>query len=360
MEELIEIAKKRLKEKNIYGDIYIENIIKTEIIVNESAVEKITKSDTINGNVRVIKNGKMGFCYFSGKEKNIIDESISKAINSTFIEGYEKYLFNNINIARQPETFDNSYKNINDETKINMTLLLEKSVKENPLIKSVRDTNYTDTLEKTYYVNSENLQVYNEKTKFFIYTSAVAEKNSNREMAECFEFTSLLKEIDIEKLGKDCAKKAINLLNTKKIKSGKYKILLPSEIACDLVSLLSKMFLGDNIVKGKSLLSSYKPGDKIASDILTIKDDALLNYKIGSFSIDGEGVIGKNKYVIENGILKSFLFDKKSAYLYNTDSTGNCIRTNFKLLPECGVSNFYIINGNDSIENIIKNFTVIH
>lgn len=360
MEELMEIAKKRLKERNIYGDIYLENIVKTEIIVNDSKVETITKSDNVNGNVRVFKNGKMGFCYFSGKDKRVIDGAISKAISLAFVDGYEKYFFGKNTGCKNLELFDASYKNINDQTRINMAMLLEKHTKENPWIKIVRNTNYTDFLEKTFYINSENQQHYSEKTKFFVYTSAVAEKNGDREIAESFKITSLLDEINLEKIGRGCAQRAENLLNGEQIKSGKYRIILPPETACDLISLISKMFMGNNIVKGKSLFASYKLNDVVGSDILNIKDDALMNFKTGSFSIDAEGECGQNKFIIENGVLKSFLFDKTNAILYNTNTTGNCIRTNFKFLPDCGVSNFYIDSGKESIEKIINNFSGIY
>lgn len=360
MEELMEIAKKRLKEKNIYGDIYLENIVRTEVIVNDSRVERITKSDTVCGNVRIFKNGKMGFCYFSGKDRNIIDNAISKAVSSAFVNGYEKYFLGTNRECKKLELFDVSYKNINDETRINMALLLEKNTKENPWIKMVRNTNYTDSLEKTFYINSENQQNYSEKTKFFVYTSAVAEKNGDREIAESFEWTALLDEINLEMTGRECAKKAANLLNGEQIKSGKYRIILPPETACDLISLISKMFMGDNIVKGKSLFASYKLNDIVGADILNIKDDALMNFKIGSFSIDAEGECGQNKFVVENGMLKTFLFDKTNAILYNTNTTGNCVRTSFKFIPTCGISNFYIESGKESVQKTVNNFTGIY
>lgn len=241
-----------------------------------------------------------------------------------------------------------------------MALLLEKNTKENPWIKMVRDTNYTDSLEKTFYINSENQQNYSEKTKFFAYTSAIAEKDGNREIAERFELTSLLDEIKMEMIGRECAKKAANLLNGEQIKSGKYKIILSPETACDLISLISKMFMGDNIVKGKSLLALYKLDDIVGADILNIKDDALMNFKTGSFSIDAEGECGQNKFVVENGVLKTFLFDKTNAILYNTNTTGNCVRTSFKFLPTCGISNFYIENGKEPVQKTVNNFTGIY
>jgi PmbA protein len=211
-----------------------------------------------------------------------------------------------------------------------------------------------------FYINSEGQQNYYEKTGFFVYTSAIAQDDDNKEIAENFRNTVLLNEIDVKDVGRECAKKAVNLLGGSKIKSGKYKIMIPPEIGCDLLSLISKIFLGDNIIKGKSLLALNQYGDSIASTILTIKDDALLDFRSGSFAVDADGVPGKNKIVVENGILKTFLFDKLSASGYNTNSTGNAIRTNFKFLPECGVSNFYIDNGKESKKDIIKNFTGIY
>lgn len=361
MEELMEIARNKIKEKNFYGDIYIENVIKTEVIINNSKVEKLTKSNTICGNIRVFKNGKMGFCYFSGKGRNILDNAFTKAINSTFIEGYENYFFNSGSKAEKNlKIFDDSYKNLNDENRINTAIFLEKFTKENPDIKIVRDTNYTDSIEKIFYINSENQQNYSEKTKFFVSTSAVAEKNGNREIAEIFDYSVLFKDLNIAESGKNCATKASNLLNGKQAKSGKYKIMLNPETACDLLSLISKIFLGNNIIKGKSLLANHKSGDIISTDILTIKDDALLDFKIGSFSIDAEGECAQNKYLIKNGVLKTFLFDKINGLLYNTKTTGNCVRTNFKFLPECDISNFYIENGKESVDKTKNNFTGIY
>jgi PmbA protein len=360
MEKLKEIVEKRIKDKNFYGDIYVENVVKTEVIVNESKVEKLTKSDTICGNVRIFKNGKMGFCYFSGNDADIIDKAVTKAKNSVFIEGYEKYFFTGNKNSKKVNVFDPSYINLNDDERINKALLLEKSVKENSFIKMARDSNYSDFLEKTFYMNSENVSYYNEKTKFFILTSAVAEKNGSRELAEIFEITTLLNEIDVERTGKECAEKAQNLLDGKQIKSGKYKIMFPPETACDIISLISRIFLGNNVVKGKSLLSTCKPGDTIGSKTLNIRDDALMDFKTGSFSVDAEGEPGNNKFVVENGILKTFLTDKLNAVLQNTNTTGNSTRTDFRLLPDCGVSNFYVVNGDEQKEKVMKNFSGIY
>ena len=63
------------------------------------------------------------------------------------------------------------------------------------------------------------------------------------------------------------------------------------------------VFFAENAQKGFSLLQG-KTGEKIASERVTLRDDALLLGGYGTQPFDSEGVSGKNKAVIENGVLK--------------------------------------------------------
>jgi PmbA protein len=61
--------------------------------------------------------------------------------------------------------------------------------------------------------------------------------------------------------------------------------------------------------------------------------------------VDGEGSAGTNKAVVEEGKLNTFLYDIINAEQMKTKSTGNSDRPDFKSLPDCGPSNFYIQAG---------------
>ena len=105
------------------------------------------------------------------------------------------------------------------------------------------------------------------------------------------------------------------------------------------------MFFSNNVRKGKSLLYYSKEGDRIASDKITIADDALLQNHAGSFPSDAEGTAGMDKTLVDNGVFKTLLYDRFNGLLMQKQGTGNCVRDSFKNLPDVGVSNFYIKPG---------------
>jgi len=72
--------------------------------------------------------------------------------------------------------------------------------------------------------------------------------------------------------------------------------------------------------------SHLKEGDQIAVDYLTVIDDGLKEDLLYSSEWDSEGNPKQSTTIIENGIMKNFLFDQKFAQLTGRTSTGNAQR----------------------------------
>jgi TldD protein len=110
---------------------------------------------------------------------------------------------------------------------------------------------------------------------------------------------------------------------------------------------------GDGIRKNTSLMAGLL-GKKVASDVVTILDDATIPYGRGSFNVDDEGTPGQKKVLVENGILKMYLYDKLNARLMNTQSTGNGRRESYRFYPIPRMTNIFINKGEIAPEDIIK------
>jgi PmbA protein len=82
---------------------------------------------------------------------------------------------------------------------------------------------------------------------------------------------------------------------------------------------------GGAIYRQASFLAG-KLGEKIASDALTVVDDATMPGLFGSTSFDDEGVASRRTVVIEHGVLKSYLLNTYSARKLNLKTTGNASR----------------------------------
>jgi PmbA protein len=149
-------------------------------------------------------------------------------------------------------------------------------------------------------------------------------------------------DLDPEKIGKTACQNALSLLGAKSVKSGKYRVIIKNTAFEDMLSLLISMISAENVQKNMSPLKG-KPNQKIASTILNIKDVPYYKNSISNRPFDDEGVPTKETPIIENGILKSFLYDLKTAKKDNTESTGNSLGGSIRpinLLVESGEYDF--------------------
>jgi TldD protein len=110
---------------------------------------------------------------------------------------------------------------------------------------------------------------------------------------------------------------------------------------------------GDFNRKGTSAFSG-RIGQRVASPLVTVVDDGTLPGRRGSLSVDDEGTISQCTTLIEDGVLKGYLFDKLNARLMGTVSTGNGRRESFAHLPMPRMTNTYMRAGPHEREEIIR------
>ena len=110
---------------------------------------------------------------------------------------------------------------------------------------------------------------------------------------------------------------------------------------------------GDFNRKGSSAFSN-RIGEQVASSLCTIVDNGTLENLRGSLSIDDEGTPTQCTTLIENGILKGYMQDKRNARLMGEKSTGNGRRESYAHLPMPRMTNTYMLPGQSEHEEIIK------
>lgn len=109
---------------------------------------------------------------------------------------------------------------------------------------------------------------------------------------------------------------------------------------------------GDFNRKGTSAFSG-RIGERVAARGITVVDDGTLDKRRGSLSVDDEGTETQCTTLIEDGILKGYMFDRQNAALMGTQSTGNGRRQSYSHLPMPRMTNTYMRSGQYSPEEII-------
>ena len=98
---------------------------------------------------------------------------------------------------------------------------------------------------------------------------------------------------------------------------------------------------------------SGRMGEQVASSICTVVDDATLDHRRGSLTIDDEGVPAQNTILIENGKLTGYMQDKHNARLMGVNSTGNGRRESYAHLPMPRMTNTYMLPGQYDPQEVI-------
>jgi len=109
---------------------------------------------------------------------------------------------------------------------------------------------------------------------------------------------------------------------------------------------------GDFNRKGTSAFSG-RIGERVASPGVTVVDDGTLPDRRGSISIDDEGTASSRSVLIEDGILKGYIFDRLNARLMGVRPTGNGRRQSYGSQPMPRMTNTFMLNGDKDPGEII-------
>ena len=201
--------------------------------------------------------------------------------------------------------------------------------------------------------NTKGLDVSFAKNFATAYVSAIARKGDETKTGTYFWKAQNWNDFDPEKSGREAAKRASSHLGASSVPSGKYDVILDGRTMVSLLGAFAGVFFGENAQKGFSLLKG-KTGERIASEKVTLRDDALLAGGYGTQPFDSEGVSGKNKAVIEKGVLKTLLYNRKTAKKDGVLSTGNGFKAGLTGSVKTATTNFYLTQGEPTQEELFR------
>lgn len=156
-----------------------------------------------------------------------------------------------------------------------------------------------------------------------------------------------LDQIHPEKTGEDAAFFAAKGQGGEEIQTGTYDVILsPVAISQLLGAAIVPALSGRNVHTGRSLFAG-KIGESVAGETISLIDDPMDPRGVANCAWDGEGMPVKPLKFIENGILKSFAYDLRTAYRYGETPTASAVRAGQSGAPAIGNQNL-ILKGPES------------
>ncbi|WP_367670522.1 metalloprotease PmbA [Sodalis-like secondary symbiont of Drepanosiphum platanoidis] len=182
-------------------------------------------------------------------------------------------------------------------------------------------SNFQSNIVTKIIGNSHNFIQSSTGSKYSISCSLIAKDNNSMERDYSYSISRSLKDLNSPIfIGKDCAKKVISRLNSRKIFTQNSPVLFSSEIAVSIFYYLSKAIFGEIVYKKSTFLLKYL-GKKIFPSWISIKEFPHILKGLYSSYFDQEGVKTSNLKIVKNGILNTWLLNnfyaKKLGFISN-------------------------------------------
>ncbi len=309
-------------------------------------------SSAVSGGIcfRCIVNGRMGSASSELFEAEEMGALVDRAINNAkYIENDDKAIIFE-GSKSYAEVSPKKFKDYSAAEIKEIALdLIKKTYEQSEYITDGTQTYAVQDKTKIILMNSHGLSLTCEVGVCGALVQAVVAKDGESQYGGDIE-TGLDKE-DVENLPKAAIDEALSKIGAKEIPSGKYDIIFDGKQMRALVSAFSSVFSGRNAYLGLSLLKG-KEGEKIGADCLTLIDDPMYGGSPMQTAFDGEGVAAYKKSVIENGVLKTLLYDLASAQKVGRESTGNGLRASYSSAVAISPYHFYIAGGEENDDEL--------
>lgn len=335
-------------------EIYYSSSDNFSLRVYKGKVEKISKTGARGFGFRGLYNDNMGYFFSESLDENIIDTVIKNAKENAEIVNTKEFIFKGSESYPNVNVYDESINNLSVNDKIEMALNMEKYAQDySKYIKAVNRSNIYTGENLTYIANTKGMELEEKSNSFMAYIEVMAEKNGSvKEKGEVYIGSP--SEFNEKEIAEIASEKAVSALCGNSVKSGSKKAIIKNEVFADILECFVGNFYGENVQRGFSLLKD-KIDEKIASDIVNIVDNPLLEKGYMTTAFDSEGVASVNKNVVEKGVLKNYLYNLKSAAIDGKKSTGNGFKPSFKGSVATSHTNFYIENGSCEFNDLVKN-----
>jgi TldD protein len=260
-------------------------------------------------------------------------------------------------IADYPFPIDINPGEVEIEKKLAMVRGLEEIVKKmEGRIKQIRVI-YRDTLQRVKMCSSTEGAIEETRThvlNIFLVGEKNDEMQTSYETIGGFYGFEFFTDQVIEELAVKTVKRLSSLLSAREAPMGMKTVVLASEAGGTMIhEAIGHGLEADLAMEG---LSCFKDmlGQKMASDLVSVVDDATLAHMRGTYAYNDEGTPSEKTVLVENGILRNYLFDRFHAMKYNRTSTGNGRRESFRFKPIPRMSNTMILPGKDDPKKIIS------
>lgn len=352
------LLRKALSLGGDFAEVYMERARSTVIPLEERKIRSAQVRVGQGVGIRVISGEKTGYAYSDNLDMSRLMEAADVAAHIAEGPGTDRAINITPRIAPNYYVVEVNPEDCSVESK---TALLKRANKAayayDPRIKQV-DAAYVDSEADMIVANSNGLWIADHESMLRISVSCLAVEGKISRSAsyggggrigmEYFTSTSP------EDIAREAGRIAVVQLEAVPAPAGMMPVVINNAWGGVLFHEAVGHGLEADFNRKNMSIYSGRIGEKVASELCTVIDDATLPNMRGSYNMDDEGTPGQRKLLIEKGILRGYMTDYLNGKLMGLPLTGNGRRESYHDIPYPRMSCFFMDAGESDPAEIIK------
>ena len=361
--ELIDFGKKAvgfaIKRGADEAEAYLSISIGTSIDIERGQIVRSAKSTDQGLGVRAVYKKAVGFSYTDMLTVKNIEEAADRAFRAARASRPDKNWVNLPSAGKYCETtgtYDKRVVDLSSDDLVKLAADMLGAVGDYDKRVLAVDGGVATSLFSSAVVNSCGVEASDVGTAVGCSMETIARDGSDVTPA-CYELDAeRVYDIDPVAVGVKAARQAVSSLGAKKMGSDAFPVIFTQAAFRSLLyHTVINAVKADYVQRERSAFKD-KIGEQVASELVTVTDDGLLDGGLLTGKFDGEGVPCQKTLVFKKGVLKNFLYDNYTANKAGTVSTGNASRsglTAYGSTPVLEASNFVFKEGNKTPEQLV-------
>ncbi|MBN2028961.1 TldD/PmbA family protein [bacterium] len=191
-----------------------------------------------------------------------------------------------------------------------------------------------------------------------IYVSCTAEQNGQREQ-NMYNLSSrqgieFFTPENIDRVVQEAVSRTTQLFSAGKPEAGEMEVVLAAGSSGILLHEAIGHGMEADFNRKEISIFSDKINKQVAEKFVSIVDDGTNPHVRGSINVDDEANDSQKTFLVQDGILRSYLHDRISSKFYGVQPTGSGRRESFRFAPQPRMRNTYMLPGPHTKEEIIR------
>ncbi|WP_195210310.1 TldD/PmbA family protein [Actinomarinicola tropica] len=328
---------------------------RTTVRVHGGEVESFTSATSHGAGIRVIRDGREGFAHAGSLDPEVLDDTLAEARDNAAFATPDEHVGlvepDGV-VAIEVDHWRDESLAMAEPDKIARAVDLERRVRAgDPRVRSVRTAIWSDGASRVALASTAGLALATRGTSCSLSVSAIAGEGDDTATGAGVDAARAPGDLDDDAVVADAVHRATELLGGRPVASQRLTLVVEPRLAAMLLGIVAGTLTGDAVLKGRSPFADRR-GDAIASPVLRLVDDPTDLRSLGADSHDGEGLATRRNVLVDDGVLRGFLYDGTTGRRAGTASTASAVRGS-RSLPSPGVQVLVVEPGARSADELL-------